>query len=285
MALFGCCSCSTVRKSAQLVDVMPQVASYPAVADLHVSSERVSKTVSWKWNPFNTTSLATRKGNLKADIIREAQADILVEPEYVQHTTWGNLGGGSLTVSGYPAKLDNFRNATPEDIAAMETLGALYGKKQGSNGEVYILLDNQDVKGAVIGKVPSSAPENVTNAYGDVAMEAEGHASVTNPSQTSQSHASENSSKSAGASNIIAYDAIGKTRYLRTMAKDYYGNPEFWPYIYKENSYKLGDPDRIPPGTSIKIPSLAKYGVNPNNQADLETAKKLGREIYARYGK
>lgn len=84
--------------------------------------------------------------------------------------------------------------------------------------------------------------------------------------------------------DIIGYDVIGKARFLRTMARDFYGNPEFWPYIYMENS-EFGDPDRIKPGTPVRVPRLSKYGVDPNSAADLEKAMALGKEIYARYGK
>lgn len=79
------------------------------------------------------------------------------------------------------------------------------------------------------------------------------------------------------------YDTITKTRYLTTMAKDHYGNYHLWPYIYKENEKILGHPDRIRPGTKVVVPTLSKYGVNPDNKADIDKAKKLGNEIYARY--
>ena len=79
------------------------------------------------------------------------------------------------------------------------------------------------------------------------------------------------------------YDTITKTRYLTTMAKDHYGNYHLWPYIYKENEKILGHPDRIRPGTRVVVPPLSKYGVNPDNKADIDKAKKLGNEIYARY--
>lgn len=79
------------------------------------------------------------------------------------------------------------------------------------------------------------------------------------------------------------YDTITKTRYLTTMAKDHYGNYHLWPYIYKENEKILGHPDRIRPGTKVVVPPLSKYGVNPDNKADIDKAKKLGNEIYSRY--
>lgn len=79
------------------------------------------------------------------------------------------------------------------------------------------------------------------------------------------------------------YDTVTTTHYLTTMAKKFYGNYHLWPYIYKENSKILGHPNRIRPGTRVVIPDLSKYGVNPENPADIEKAKKLGSEIYKRY--
>lgn len=81
----------------------------------------------------------------------------------------------------------------------------------------------------------------------------------------------------------VKWDTIGKTRYLTTMAKEHYGNYHLWPYIYEENKSILGHPDRIKPGTRIRIPDIKKYGVDPNNPEDIKRAKRLGVEIYARY--
>ena len=79
------------------------------------------------------------------------------------------------------------------------------------------------------------------------------------------------------------YDTVSTTRYLTTIAREHYGNFNFWPYIYIENESILGHPDRITPGTRVIVPDLSKYGVDANNPQDIETAKIKGREIYARY--
>lgn len=86
-------------------------------------------------------------------------------------------------------------------------------------------------------------------------------------------------------SDAVVYDTISKTRYLTTMAKAHYGNYHLWPIIYEENKAKLGHPDRIRPGTPVVIPTLNKYGIDPFNKKDIEKIKKMGIEIYARYGK
>lgn len=79
------------------------------------------------------------------------------------------------------------------------------------------------------------------------------------------------------------YDTVSTTRYLTTIAREHYGNFNFWPYIYLENQSFLGHPDRITPGTKVVVPPLSKYGVNPENKADIEAAKKKSMEIYARF--
>lgn len=85
-------------------------------------------------------------------------------------------------------------------------------------------------------------------------------------------------------SDSYVIDKITKTRYLTTMAKEHYGSYHFWPYIYEANK-GLGDPDRIRPGTDIKIPALSSLGINPKNAEDIKKAKLKGVKIYARYGK
>ena len=303
MAIAGCAflaSCSTVRMTSSSAEVDANVSAYPTIADLKVGPQRVSKTVRWRWNPFNTTSLKMRRGNAKAELIKEAGADILVEPEYVQRTSWCNLLGGYITVSGYPATLDNFRNATPEDIEAIRAMGLMKGGQ-------YVLLTQDDISGVVIGQasVPSSTQtpyERVTSSIETAQQEIPETAQQEIPgdpvsvAQQTPKPTTANSPKSsttptssaaslASGSDTIAYDRIGKERFLTTMAREYYGNPDFWSYIYEANSHRFGHPDRIKPGTSVIIPNLDRYGVDPKNPADVEKAKALAREIYARYGK
>lgn len=79
------------------------------------------------------------------------------------------------------------------------------------------------------------------------------------------------------------YDTVSTTRYLTTIAREHYGDFNFWPYIYLENESILGHPDRITPGTKVVVPPLSKYGVDPSNKDDVAKAKQKGLEIYARY--
>ena len=79
------------------------------------------------------------------------------------------------------------------------------------------------------------------------------------------------------------YDTVTTTRYLTTIAREHYGDFNFWPYIYEENKSILGHPDRITPGTKVVVPPLSKYGVDPSKKEDVAEAKKKAAEIYAPY--
>lgn len=80
-------------------------------------------------------------------------------------------------------------------------------------------------------------------------------------------------------------DTIRRNRFLTTMAREHYGQMEFWVYIYLANADKLGNPDRARPGTVVRIPQLSEYGIAGRTPAEIERAKKRADEIYAPYRK
>lgn len=84
--------------------------------------------------------------------------------------------------------------------------------------------------------------------------------------------------------NIIT-DTVGRTRFLTTMARKYYGEMSFWVYIYEENKEILGNPNRIKPGTIVVIPDAKKYGIDKNDSLCIERSKLKAIEIYAPYQK
>lgn len=86
-----------------------------------------------------------------------------------------------------------------------------------------------------------------------------------------------------GARKEPVYDTISKSRFLTTMAREYYGSYTLWPYIYEENKAILGHPDRIKPGTRIVIPPAEKYGIDRHDKACMAKARKMAAEIYGRY--
>lgn len=79
------------------------------------------------------------------------------------------------------------------------------------------------------------------------------------------------------------YDTVKANRFLTTMARQYYGNLNFWVYIYEENQAIMGHPNKIKPGTVVKIPPAEKYGIDANNPESVQKAKVKAVEIYSRY--
>ncbi len=81
----------------------------------------------------------------------------------------------------------------------------------------------------------------------------------------------------------VKFDKIKTNRFLTTMAREYYGNMNFWVYIYEENKTMLGHPNKIKPGTIVKIPPAEKYDINANDPLSVQKAEAKAVEIYSRY--
>lgn len=110
-------SCTTVTNTSSVADVQPEVVQRPTVADLDVDPKRVEGHQEWKWSffhRFTQPSLKLRKQNLVADMLRERDADVLVEPQ--ETYTQKLFGKRTLYITGYPARLKNFHTATHEEL-------------------------------------------------------------------------------------------------------------------------------------------------------------------------
>jgi nucleoid-associated protein YgaU len=77
------------------------------------------------------------------------------------------------------------------------------------------------------------------------------------------------------------YDTISGTCYLTTLARKYYGNMDYWVYIYDAN--QLGNPNRITPGTKVRVPYLEELHLTGNAETDLKAAKQRAGEIYKKF--
>lgn len=101
------------------------------------------------------------------------------------------------------------------------------------------------------------------------------------PETTKQ--ATERSSVAESAPQEPVYDTIGPKNFLTTMAGKYYGEKEFWAYIYDANASHLHHPDRIKPGTRILIPDKSTLPLTGDHKADVLAAKRHGMAIYKRF--
>ena len=80
---------------------------------------------------------------------------------------------------------------------------------------------------------------------------------------------------------ILTTVTLGNGDYLARYARRYLGRSEYWIYIYLANKEQIEDPDNIPLGTEIKIPSPQSVGITGNEEADLAEAKRLIHEYYS----
>ena len=65
---------------------------------------------------------------------------------------------------------------------------------------------------------------------------------------------------------------------LTKFARQYYGHPHFWVYIYEANRDVIKDPNNVPLGISVKIPKLDARLVDPKSKESLNFALKLQAE-------
>ena len=63
--------------------------------------------------------------------------------------------------------------------------------------------------------------------------------------------------------------------FLTTLARKYFGHKAFWVYIYEENKDVIKNPNQVPIGTRLTIPSASKYDIDANNRTSVENAKAL----------
>lgn len=80
---------------------------------------------------------------------------------------------------------------------------------------------------------------------------------------------------------ILTTVTLGAGDYLARYARRYLGRSEYWIYIYLANKEQIEDPDNIPLGTEIKIPTPQSLGITGNEEADLSEAKRLIHDYYS----
>lgn len=111
--------------------------------------------------------------------------------------------------------------------------------------------------------------------------------SVTKKEENIEKKEAENKGNTAKKANErpARYDQVTQTVYLATLARRYYGCGDYWVYIYDANrkSANLRHPDRIAPGTSLRIPYKDELPLTGDSATDLLNARRHGLDIYARY--
>ena len=79
-------------------------------------------------------------------------------------------------------------------------------------------------------------------------------------------------------SECIAIEVIRKGTRLAFFAKQYYGHPDFWVYIYEANKEVIDDPNNILMGTKVKIPKLSPELIDTTNVQTIKFAVELAKK-------
>ena len=117
-------SCKSIRwsvRDASTLNVTKSgVFTKPKVADLKIENGKVTGAASGNIKEKNVESI---KGEALQNALREAQADILVEPIYEVERDGKII---SARVTGFPAKVTSFKDITPDDTLAFATASKFY---------------------------------------------------------------------------------------------------------------------------------------------------------------
>ena len=77
-------------------------------------------------------------------------------------------------------------------------------------------------------------------------------------------------------SDLITIEEMHEASRLTWMAKRYYGDKKYWPYLYDANRDVIVNPSRIKVGTPIRVPKLTKEQrdtTNAETKARLEALR------------
>lgn len=130
-------SCTTLKKTATTADVENNVLQHPVVVNT-IIKEKVTATKTWYWKPFHWGELKYEiaKGNLVAETLKEHEADVLLEPQFIFTRT--PFGERVLTVTGFPAIYKDFRNATPQDLELINSCKEANEKVKYNKDETFL---------------------------------------------------------------------------------------------------------------------------------------------------
>lgn len=82
-------------------------------------------------------------------------------------------------------------------------------------------------------------------------------------------------------SDLITTEEMHEGSRLTWMAKRFYGDKRFWPYLYDANRDRIVNPSNIEIGTPIRVPRLTQEQMDTTNRASMEILDKLRIEAEA----
>lgn len=129
------CSVQQTALTSKVMNLSPEVIQMPTVAELDIAKEQVTVDTVVVMKPFDKNSGYRSRGSIKdalvASILKQSDADILMQPEISTEVSYKGLTSTlKMSLNGYPAKYSGFRTITMEDV---EILNELKGRKQVGN--------------------------------------------------------------------------------------------------------------------------------------------------------
>ncbi|RZJ73116.1 MAG: hypothetical protein EOO45_10500 [Flavobacterium sp.] len=110
LTLASCSSLKSTTNTSKTLNIYGSgVIQKPVIVELDVKQTKVTATSTGKLG----SNIETLKAEAVSVAVKNAGADVLVEPTYTVVT---NRGTSTVTVSGFPATYKNFRDIKPEDV-------------------------------------------------------------------------------------------------------------------------------------------------------------------------
>lgn len=81
----------------------------------------------------------------------------------------------------------------------------------------------------------------------------------------------------------VITDTIRRGYLIHDIAKRFFGNKDYWVYIYEENKAGISNPNNMQPGQVLVVPSAEKYGIIPGDAESLRKARNKAAEILRKY--
>ena len=129
----------------------------------------------------------------------------------------------------------------------------------------------------------SDVPETGANATAEPAGQtSEPQAAAPAATSTAASAAAQPAVAEAPAKKEPRYDTVTKTNYLAQMARRYYGHATYWVFIYEANTDVLRNPNRISPGTRVRIPEESELPGSTSAERQKIASQKCG-ELERKY--
>ena len=244
--------------------------------------------------PYSPTSTSSppqheRKGKARKKKSKKSSTKLLLTILFV--LLFILIGGGSWYFFFYNKSIDDLYTERLNTRIAGESTTTLSTDSVSPMNEVNTALDSTVNVQPEINEADTATTEVAEQASAPVSTPvAEPPVSSTTqetaPPPTSRpvTTTSPQTTATSAGNNVLARVTIESGQRLTLVSERYYGLKVFWVYIYEFNKEKIGsNPDRIPVGMEILVPTKEMYDIDATSTASVERATALQRRIMAGY--